>query len=235
MSNIISAIKAELVKNAEPEYKKAQQWFFKEDIKLYGVRVGTVRKIGRDFFKQIEPMNKLTVFKLAEELLKIETQETRIIAFQWASQMKRDYTDTDFNTFSRWLKKYVSNWATCDNLCTDPLGKLIIRYPKLISKTVPWRRSRNRWVRRAAAVSLIKAVRARQNLKEALKAADALLYDQDDMVQKGYGWLLKEASNEYPKEVFDYVMKHKDTMPRTALRYAIEKLPANKKKQAMIK
>ena len=55
------------------------------------------------------------------------------------------------------------------------------------------------------------------------------------MVQKGYGWMLKEASNHNQKGVFAFVMKHKAKMPRTALRYAIEKLPAILKKKAMAK
>lgn len=57
----------------------------------------------------------------------------------------------------------------------------------------------------------------------------------DDLVQKGYGWLLKEASKLYPQEVFDYAWKHKDTMPRTSLRYAIEKLPLSLRRQVMQK
>jgi 3-methyladenine DNA glycosylase AlkD len=61
------------------------------------------------------------------------------------------------------------------------------------------------------------------------------LKDKDDMVQKGYGWLLKEASRTHEREVFDYVMKHKAKMPRTALRYAIEKMPEKLRSKAMKK
>jgi 3-methyladenine DNA glycosylase AlkD len=53
------------------------------------------------------------------------------------------------------------------------------------------------------------------------------------MVQKGYGWLLKEASRKHQQEVFEFVVKHKRVMPRTALRYAIEKMPQDLRKQAM--
>ena len=67
------------------------------------------------------------------------------------------------------------------------------------------------------------------------KTADLLLTDDDDMVQKGYGWMLKEAANRFPNEVFNYVMKNRRDMPRTALRYAIEKYPAAKRKEAMKK
>jgi len=55
------------------------------------------------------------------------------------------------------------------------------------------------------------------------------------LVQKGYGWMLKAASIGNQKAVFDFVVKYKDKMPRTALRYAIEKMPAKLKKQAMSK
>ena len=70
-------------------------------------------------------------------------------------------------------------------------------------------------------------------LKEAFQTADILLQDKENLVQKGYGWMLKEASNRFPKEVFRYVMKNKKKMPRTALRYAIEKMPTAWRKEAM--
>ena len=62
-----------------------------------------------------------------------------------------------------------------------------------------------------------------------------MLLDNDDLVQKGYGWMLKAASQAHPQAVFTYVMQHKAEMPRTALRYAIEKMPQELKSQAMAK
>jgi len=59
--------------------------------------------------------------------------------------------------------------------------------------------------------------------------------DEDDLVQKGYGWMLKVAADAWQKDVFEYVMKNKKEMPRTALRYAIEKMPKNLKQKAMTK
>ena len=159
----------------------------------------------------------------------------RIIGTQWARKQQKHFATKDFPRFERWLKKYVSNWGICDGVSVWLVGELLRQHPALILRTIPWRTSKNRWLRRAAAVSLIAPVRARQNLKDVFKCADALLVDEDDMVQKGYGWLLKEASNEYAQEVFNFVMKRKADMPRTALRYAIEKLPDVKRKRAMAK
>ena len=70
-------------------------------------------------------------------------------------------------------------------------------------------------------------------LKDIFEVADILLLDGDDMVQKGYGWMLKAASEAHQKEVFEYVLAHKKNMPRTALRYAIEKMPRELKGRAM--
>ncbi len=95
--------------------------------------------------------------------------------------------------------------------------------------------SPNRWVRRAAAVSLIIPAKNGKFLRDVFQIADILLLDKDDMVQKGYGWMLKVASQAHQQEVFRYVLTHKAAMPRTALRYAIEKMPKELKKKAMEK
>ena len=58
-------------------------------------------------------------------------------------------------------------------------------------------------------------------------------FDKDDLVQKGYGWMLKAASEAYQKEVYEYVLQNKEKMPRTSLRYAIEKMPDWMKKEAI--
>jgi len=84
-------------------------------------------------------------------------------------------------------------------------------------------------------VTLIIPAREGRYLDDVFEIADILLEDQDDMVQKGYGWMLKAASQSHQTEVFDYVMKNKTRMPRTALRYAIEKMDAGLKKKAMAK
>jgi 3-methyladenine DNA glycosylase AlkD len=90
-------------------------------------------------------------------------------------------------------------------------------------------------LRRASAVSLIVPARKGKFLNDIFEIADKLLVDDDDLVQKGYGWMLKVASQPHQQEVFDYVIKNKKIMPRTALRYAIEKMPRELKTRAMEK
>jgi 3-methyladenine DNA glycosylase AlkD len=114
-----------------------------------------------------------------------------------------------------------------------PWAVLLERFPQLVPQAFPWTVSANRWIRRVSAVCLIFSLRRGHALADALKVADVLLLDPDSMVQKGYGWMLKEATRSFPRPVMDFVMRHRREMPCTALRYAIEKLPPNGKRTAM--
>jgi 3-methyladenine DNA glycosylase AlkD len=106
-------------------------------------------------------------------------------------------------------------------------------YPGYLSKLKIWAISANRWVRRASAVSLIVPAKEGKFLQDIFQIADILLLDKDDMVQKGYGWMLKVVSQAHQQEVYEYVLAHKAAMPRTALRYAIEKMPKEFRDKAM--
>ena len=156
------------------------------------------------------------------------------IAGSWIWRRREKFQPEDFKNFQRWVDKYFDNWAKIDDFCTHSLSYLINKYPKLATQLLTWTKSQNRWVKRAAAVSFIYPFGQRKKyLPVIFKVARKLLTDEDDMVQKGYGWMLKEASNHNQKEVFNFVMKHKAKMPRTALRYAIEKLPTRLRLKAM--
>jgi 3-methyladenine DNA glycosylase AlkD len=192
-----------------------------------------VRKLSSEFFQKIKKKPKQQILQLCNLLLESGYSEQRTIAFDWAFRLRKLYEKSDFQLLSTWLMKHVHGWGACDDLCTHALGVFIYQFPEFIKKIREWTRSKNRWVRRASAVCLIYSVRRKEHLEQVLETADALLTDQDIMVQKGYGWMLKEASNHYPKEVFDYVMKNRREMPRTALRYAIEKLSPEHRKEAM--
>ncbi len=161
--------------------------------------------------------------------------EESFIVSNWAHALSGRYEREDLAVFRRWIDTYISNWASCDGFCNHTMGDFIEQYPEYTAELKQWTQSGNRWMRRAAAVSLIIPAKHGKFLSEAIEIADLLLTDSDDMVQKGYGWLLKEASRQHQAEVFTYVMQNKKEMPRTALRYAIELMPKEMKAEAMKK
>jgi 3-methyladenine DNA glycosylase AlkD len=233
---IVQEIRNELKRQSDPaEKEKRIHWEkqYQERPKLHGGPSPTVRKISAEFFQKAKKKTKEEIIQLCDDLLESGYSEERTIAFDWAFRLRKLFEESDFQLLEAWLKKHVHSWGACDDLCTHALGALIFQFPTFIEKIREWTRSENRWIRRASAVSLIYSIRRKQQLEAVFETADALLTDQDVMVQKGYGWMLKEASNKYPEEVFDYVMKNKKEMPRTALRYAIEKLSPEFRREAM--
>jgi len=232
---ILQEIRGELQKNADEKYRQSIQRFFKEEIKLLGVRTPQIRKISQKYFSAIKDRPKQEIFSLCEKLLQAGFGEERGIAFDWAYRLRKKFEKKDFSLFESWLKKYVTNWGACDSFCCGALGYFIYQFPEYFPKVKKWAVSKNRWVRRASAVVFIFSIDKKKSLAPVFEIADILLLDKDDMVQKGYGWMLKVASNHEPKKVFEYVMRHKKEMPRTALRYAIEKLSPDLRKQAMAK
>ena len=231
--SLLSDIRAELTAHINLPYKHGVKNFFKENVRPLGVRTPVVRRIAQQYFPKGK--TKKDVFALCERLLARRTYEETLVAFAWADRMKAQYEENDFARFERWLSQYVDNWAFCDDFCSHAFGVLLFQHPSSVSRVKQWTRSRNRWMRRASAVIFIYSVRRGKYLPQVLDVAQRLLRDTDDLVQKGYGWMLKEASNRFPTKVLSFVLAHKSRMTRTALRYAIEKYPADVRKRVLQK
>jgi len=233
MNEIIGKIRGQLKENADKKVKESGQRFFKEKVRFYGIKSDVVMRIGKEAFKAVKNKKKAEILVLCEDLWRSGYMEESFIACNWAYYIRKDYAPEDFKVFDKWVNNYVGNWASCDVLCNHAVGAFLDTYPEYSERLKRWARSKNRWARRAAAVSFIIPAKHGKFLKDIFSIADILLLDQDDLVQKGYGWMLKAASMVHQKEVFDYVVKNKMKMPRTALRYAIEKLPNGLKEKAM--
>jgi len=230
----------EIVKEIEKELKErtkhvdtsGQVKYFKESIKPWGLSNPEARKMAREYFKKYKP-SYFEAVKISEELLKSGYFEEGVIAFDLMTKYKKQFDKDSFKIFEGWVDKYVHNWAWCDDLGPHLINVVIEKFPVLVDDLISWTSSKNRWKKRAAAVSLIPSARHERFLKESFIVCDNLLIDEDDLVQKGYGWLLKEASKADEKKVISYLEKHYKQMPRTAFRYALEKINEKDKKRLM--
>ena len=235
MSQIVEELRRELIANSDEETRKSSQHFFKEAIRCYGIKSATVVNVDKEHFKAIKNLPKAVIFDLCNELWESGIIEESFVACHWSYAVCKKYTPDDLTIFEKWITSYVDNWASCDTLCNHTVGEFVEMYPETISVLKRWATSTNRWMKRASAVSLIIPARHGLFLNDIFEIADLLLMDSDDMVQKGYGWMLKATSQAHEKEVFEYVMTKKAVMPRTALRYAIEKMAVEFKRKAMEK
>lgn len=235
MEAIVQDVRQTLQNSSDEKTKASSQRFFKEPVKCYGVNVALVGKIGDQYWKQICHLSKTAIFALCEQLLSTGYCEDAYIVSGWLPKLNNEFQASDIHIFESWIEKYIDNWAKCDGFCNHTVGDLIMKFPQNIAELKTWARTDQRWLKRAAAVSLIIPARKGMYLQDIFEIALIVLTDGDDMVQKGYGWMLKEASRLHQAEVFQFVMEHKKNMPRTALRYAIELMPPDMKKEAMLK
>lgn len=234
---LINELRQGLKEKIDPKALEVSKHFYKEgeEAKVYGIRMAEVHKMGKLFYQQIKEMPKEDIYEIAEKLWESDYLEETVIACICTELLHKKYEPTDFKLFEHWVKDYVADWVSCDTLCSQTLGSFIIMYPQYLKELKKWAKSSNRWVKRAAAVTLILPARKGLFLNDVFEIANILLLDKDDMVQKGYGWMLKVSSQTYQKEVYEFVIANKAVMPRTALRYAIEKMPPDLRKEAMKK
>jgi 3-methyladenine DNA glycosylase AlkD len=208
------------------EHAAGVEWFFKEEIRSHGWYTADLRRLARKSRREIEAAAGLPVLlQVADRLFTGEVLEEKVFAVMLLEKSVAKFGKREFQLFDRWLDR-ISSWADHDGLVHYLIGPMMLADPQLASRALRWARSRNRWRRRAAAVSLIHGARRRRLFEQIVRVAEALIGDDDDMVQKGLGWLLRESAKADAKTTVPYLLRIRDRAPRLVLRTACETLPA---------
>lgn len=160
--------------------------------------------------------------------------EAKGLAIEVVARFRRAFHRRLLVGWKRWLARNQSaNWATTDAICGLLTGPLLLDYPQLLSSVARWARHPNMWVRRASAVSLIPSARRGIGLDAAYGVARALHPDHEDLIQKAAGWLLREAGKTDPTRLERYLRTNGPAIPRTTVRYAIERFSLAKRRQLL--
>jgi 3-methyladenine DNA glycosylase AlkD len=136
-----------------------------------------------------------------------------------------DFGDAEFRLFESWLDR-IGSWADHDGLVHYLIAPMMVSKTLRAQRVFVWARSRNRWRRRAACVALIQGTRKQMFLPKIIRLSNMLLRDEDDMVQKGLGWLLRETVKHNARKAVPYLREIRSDAPRLVLRTACETLPA---------
>lgn len=231
---LIRAVSSELRELADPAYRELVRTRYNMNVDdFWGVRTPAIHRVAGKYYKQVKALSVDDRFEICDEFLATGIYELKILAFRWAHLARREYEEGHLDVFARWLDEHVDDWIDCDDLCIHVIGEYFLKHPGRADQVVSWTRSANEWTRRGAAVSLVLPARRGQQLHLAFVVAGHLLTDDRPLVRKAYGWLLKEASKTYPNEVLEFVVRNRDSMPRESLRYAVEKLPEELRRQAL--
>lgn len=207
------------------------QWFFKEEIKSHGWYTAALRRVIRQWRKEILGEHNLEfLVDVADRLFIGKVLEEKIAAIFLLENLDAGFTDREFLLFEQWLDR-ITSWADHDGLVHYLIAPMVMAKQVRVKHVFRWAKSRDRWHRRAACVSLIKGARAKMFFPEIVRLSKFLLKDEDDMVRKGLGWLLRETAKFDPKRTIPYLMKIRGRAPRLVLRTACETLPEVTKKR----
>jgi 3-methyladenine DNA glycosylase AlkD len=213
------------------------QRFFKEEIQSRGWYTAELRKFAVRFRRAIARQRGMDfLVEVADQLFSGQVLEEKVMAVFLLEKQTDNFGDDEFKLFASWVDR-VTSWADHDALAHYLLAPMVVAKPARCHEVFRWAKSRNRWRRRAACVALIRGVRERRFFAETVRLSNQLLRnkDEDDMVQKGLGWLLRETAKADPKRTVPYLMRIRRSAPRLVLRTACETLPAAVKRKVLAK
>jgi 3-methyladenine DNA glycosylase AlkD len=211
------------------------QWFFKDEIKSHGWYTAGLRSVAVRFRRRIRKEFGLDfLLRVADKLFAGRVLEEKVFAVFLLEKMTEEFDDAEFRLFESWLPR-ISSWADHDGLVHYLIAPMVASKPDRTARVFRWAKSPERWHRRAACVALIQGTRRKMFFSEIRRLSDLLLSDEDDMVQKGLGWLLRETAKADAKRTVPYLMSIRKQAPRLVLRTACETLPPGVRNKILAK
>jgi 3-methyladenine DNA glycosylase AlkD len=210
--------------------RSASLRFFKEEVQSRGWRTADLRRVARGWRREILRQCDLTfLFRVADRLFAGTINEEKTVAVFLLENITDKFGDEEFRLLESWLPR-ISNWSDHDGLVHYLIAPMMVAKPTRTGRVFHWAKSRNRWFRRASCVALIQGARRKMFFSEITRLSGALLSDDDDMVRKGLGWLLRETAKADAPRAAPYLMSIRTRAPRLVLRTACETLPSATRK-----
>jgi 3-methyladenine DNA glycosylase AlkD len=232
--SIVATILSELKGKSTPERAKASKWFFKtgkgeygEGDVFLGLAVPDVRKIALKFtdcsMSDISQMLQSKIHDVRQSAL-----------FILVKKFEKGDEKIKKQIFDLYLKntKRVNNWDLVDLSAPKIISRYLLNKPRDILYKLA--RSKNLWEKRIAIMGTAEFIR-QGDFNDTLKISEILLNDSHDLIHKAVGWMLREVGNRSLVTEEKFLEKHLKNMPRTMLRYAIEKFPESKRKAYLTK
>lgn len=232
MTNQVTELKQELLSLATPQRAEASEWFFKTGPGEYGegdifvgITMPDIRKTVREYIDL--PLSEV------EQLLSSKEHEFRMGALIiLVAKFKRGDHQTRENIYRTYLAntKYINNWDLVDVSAEHIIGAWLRDKPAKMSTLKKLAKSKSLWERRIAIISTFHYIKQGEP-DETLQIAEMLLDDDQDLMHKAVGWMLREVGKRCSEEIEErFLEQYAHDMPRTMLRYAIEKFPPNKRR-----
>jgi 3-methyladenine DNA glycosylase AlkD len=224
-ASVANEIRRALKAGGSRERSNRVQRFFKEKVSSHGWRTADLRRAALGWRREILQQSDLNfLVRVADCLFTGKINEEKNVAVFLLENITGKFGDEEFRLLESWLPR-ISNWSDHDALVHYLIAPMMVAKPARANRVFRWAKSRNRWLRRAACVALIQGARRKMFFPEITRLSGVLLSDEDDMVQKGLGWLLRETAKADALRVIPYLMSIRGKASRLVLRKACETLP----------
>lgn len=227
---MLSNIVADLQKLKNPQKAKILSRFFKTGKGEYGegdlfleITVPQTRSIAKKYTNLDQ--------KDIEKLLSSKTHEHRLIALLiLIENYKKANIEHKKSIFNFYVKntKFINNWDLVDLSASHIVGNFLLDKDKSILSDLA--KSSNLWEKRIAIISTFAFIRLNK-FEHTLKISEILMHDNHDLIHKAVGWMLREVGKRNKEVEEKFLNQHYKKMPRTMLRYAVEKFDNNERKK----
>jgi len=232
---MLEELKRDLQEHASPEKAELYQRFFKTGKGQYGegdVFLGLTMPEQRQVAKKY---SNLSLAKI-QELLKSKIHEHRMTSLIiLVNKYKKASEEDKANIFNFYLKntKKINNWDLVDVTCPNIVGEFLYRNKKHRKILYELSRSKNLWEKRIGIISTMYFIKYHE-FEDTLAISEILLNDSHDLIHKAVGWMLREIGKKDQAILEDFLKTHYKDIPRTTLRYSIERFEEDKRKKYLM-
>lgn len=213
----ISQIRKQLQEKANSSYAENSKRYLKSPYSFYGIRVPKLREIA----KQYKNLELYDVYSLFDELWRSKNHEEMSLGIFILQSYRKKYDLETWNFLIQRVEK-AQTWDHIDYIASSILGYILLNDISLNSEIKKMSESKNPWLRRAAIVSTFPLIK-KGKIDLTFLLAEKLIYDENIYVQKGAGWMLREAGKKERLATKDFILQHLD-MKTSAFSYATEKM-----------
>jgi 3-methyladenine DNA glycosylase AlkD len=210
------------------------QRYFKNAVAALGIDAPTLWEYARGELRRLKPAWTVTeAMALCDRLLAEKELEIRVAGILILGGFRKEFGPGLLPQAKRWLESRLDNWALVDGFCSAVLSPLFDRHPAAEQTLRRWSGALTLWARRAALVTLVPIARRGKHLGLAYELAGEHFGDDEDLMHKATGWLLREAGKTDMPRLKTFLLRHGPAIPRTAVRYAIERFPVRERKRLL--